>query len=105
MQCIFHTKTCTNLQVLDMYFHNQHALMSNSKKLSAIFQGDFSPRPVDLRGVNLTRSMLEQAEHLAESAHDVWAKRKKLELDNLGKLLMRIYLLLFKKNYSVTLLT
>ena len=50
-----------------------------------VIQGDYSPRPVDLRGVTLTRGMLEQAEHLAENAHDNWAKRKKIELDQLGK--------------------
>jgi len=54
------------------------------RKMSKLSLGDYSPRPVDLRGVTLTRAMLEQAEHLAENAHDVWAKRKKLELDHLG---------------------
>lgn len=47
-------------------------------------QGDFTPKPADLRSVTLTRGMLEMAERLAENAHDIWAAKKKVELENLG---------------------
>ena len=47
-------------------------------------QGDYTPRPADLRGITLTRGNLEMAEKLAELAHDVWASKKKTELENLG---------------------
>uniref|UniRef100_X1Z8I7 Ryanodine receptor n=1 Tax=Capitella teleta TaxID=283909 RepID=X1Z8I7_CAPTE len=45
---------------------------------------DYTPRPVDLRNVTLTRGMLEMAEKVAENAHNMWAKRKKAELDSIG---------------------
>ena len=47
-------------------------------------QREFSPRPADLRNINLTRGMLEMAEKVAENAHEVWAKKKKLELEAIG---------------------
>ncbi|XP_053408017.1 ryanodine receptor-like isoform X6 [Mercenaria mercenaria] len=44
----------------------------------------YSPRPYDLRNMTLTREMQTLAEKLAENSHDLWAKRKKLELEEIG---------------------
>lgn len=44
----------------------------------------FSPRPYDLRNMTLTREMQNLAEKLAENSHDLWAKRKKQELEEIG---------------------
>ena len=49
-------------------------------------QGDYHPRPADLRAVNLTRTMLEMAERVAENAHEAWARSKRQQLDDLGAL-------------------
>jgi len=49
-------------------------------------QGDYAPKPADIRNVTLTRANLEMAERMAENAHDSWAQKKKLELESLGTL-------------------
>jgi len=48
-------------------------------------QGDYAPKPADIRNVTLTRANLEMAERMAENAHDGWASKKKLELESLGQ--------------------
>jgi len=52
--------------------------------LYQLLQGDFSPRPVDLRNVTLTRGMLEMAEKVAENCHETWAKKKMADLIAIG---------------------
>jgi len=47
-------------------------------------QGDYVPKPADIRNVTLTRGMLEMAERMAENAHDIWARKKKIELESIG---------------------
>ncbi|XP_025103910.1 ryanodine receptor-like isoform X4 [Pomacea canaliculata] len=49
-----------------------------------IHEHGYSPRPYDLRNITLTREMLTMAERLAENSHDLWAKRKREELDSIG---------------------
>ncbi|KAL4238125.1 Ryanodine receptor 2 [Mactra antiquata] len=44
----------------------------------------YSPRPYDLRNMTLTREMHTLSERLAENSHDLWAKRKKIELEEIG---------------------
>ena len=56
-------------------------------------QGDYAPKPADIRNVTLTRANLEMAERMAENAHDSWAKKKKLELESLGQLLILKHLI------------
>ena len=48
-------------------------------------QGDYAPKPADIRNVTLTRANLEMAERMAENAHDSWALKKKRELESLGQ--------------------
>ncbi|XP_013392084.1 ryanodine receptor [Lingula anatina] len=45
---------------------------------------NYNPRPVDLRNLTLTREMQNMAERLASNSHDVWARKKKDELDAIG---------------------
>ncbi|XP_052362897.1 ryanodine receptor 2-like, partial [Oncorhynchus keta] len=41
----------------------------------------FSPRPIDMSNVTLSRDLHSMAELLAENYHNIWAKKKKLELE------------------------
>jgi hypothetical protein len=52
-------------------------------------QGDYTPKPADIRNVTLTRGMLEMAERMAENAHDIWARKKKIELESIGECIDR----------------
>ncbi|XP_070577063.1 ryanodine receptor 2-like isoform X7 [Ptychodera flava] len=44
----------------------------------------YNPRPIDMSNITLTREMQNMAERLAENAHDIWAKRKKVEIEKTG---------------------
>ncbi|XP_055934795.1 ryanodine receptor-like isoform X1 [Argiope bruennichi] len=44
----------------------------------------YSPQPVDMTNLTLTKEMQNMSERLAENAHDQWAKKKKEELEALG---------------------
>lgn len=44
----------------------------------------YNPNPKDLRGVNVTREMLDMAEKLAENAHNIWALVKKTAMESIG---------------------
>ncbi|KAK3094056.1 hypothetical protein FSP39_023525 [Pinctada imbricata] len=44
----------------------------------------YSPKPYDLRNMALTREVQNLAEKLAENSHDLWARRKKMELEEIG---------------------
>lgn len=48
---------------------------------------NYNPQPVDMTNLTLSREMQNMAERLAENAHDIWAKRKKEELEACGQLL------------------
>ncbi|KAK3867881.1 hypothetical protein Pcinc_026695, partial [Petrolisthes cinctipes] len=45
---------------------------------------DYNPQPVDMTNLTLSREMQNMAERLAENAHDIWAKRKKEEVEACG---------------------
>ncbi|XP_048259812.1 ryanodine receptor-like isoform X9 [Haliotis rufescens] len=49
-----------------------------------VFEQGYSPRPYDLRNVTLTRDTQTMVDRLAENAHELWAKRKKAELERIG---------------------
>ncbi|GIY59268.1 ryanodine receptor [Caerostris extrusa] len=44
----------------------------------------YSPQPVDMTNLTLTKEMQNMSERLAENAQDQWAKKKKEELEALG---------------------
>lgn len=62
---------------------NRDSIKRRASKAN-IHDHGYSPRPYDLRNITLTREMLTMAERLAENAHDLWAKRKREELDSIG---------------------
>ncbi|VDO07677.1 unnamed protein product [Rodentolepis nana] len=44
----------------------------------------YIPAPKDLHGVNVTRELIDLAERLADNAHQIWAKQKLEELEEIG---------------------
>ncbi|XP_066532570.1 ryanodine receptor 3 [Hoplias malabaricus] len=55
------------------------------KKTSEPSQGDgFKPSPVDLDNVILSRELQAMVETVAENYHNMWAKKKKMELNSKG---------------------
>lgn len=53
------------------------------------FQGEsnpfnYNPHPVDMTNLTLSREMQNMAERLAENSHDIWAKKKREEIDTCG---------------------
>lgn len=45
---------------------------------------NYHPNPIDMTNLTLSREMQNMAERLAENAHDIWAKKKKEELNTCG---------------------
>ena len=84
------TSRCHHVVNTCMLSHVSHAPASLFPPLPtwqlhfASSQGDYHPRPADLRAVNLTRTMLEMAERVAENSHESWARSKRYQLDDLG---------------------
>ncbi|XP_062858850.1 ryanodine receptor 2 isoform X1 [Trichomycterus rosablanca] len=64
--------------------HSRTRRISLSSQLSIEGAHGFSPRPVDMSNVTLSRDLHSMAELLAENYHNIWAKRKKLELEAKG---------------------
>ena len=46
---------------------------------------NYSPQPVDMTNLTLSRDMQNMADRIAENAHDIWAKKKKEELEASGE--------------------
>ncbi|XP_077336635.1 ryanodine receptor 1 isoform X4 [Lithobates pipiens] len=44
----------------------------------------FSPTPIDLTGLTLSRELQSMAEQLAENYHNTWGRKKKMELETKG---------------------
>lgn len=45
---------------------------------------NYNPHPVDMTNLTLSREMQNMAERLAENAHDIWAKKKREDLNSSG---------------------
>lgn len=63
--------------------------MNQSQTKYEDFQGDgnafdYNPHPVDMTNLTLNREMQNMAERLAENSHDIWAKKKREEIDTCG---------------------
>ncbi|XP_043075889.1 ryanodine receptor 3 isoform X1 [Puntigrus tetrazona] len=54
------------------------------RKISESSQGEFIPAPQDLENVILSRELQAMVETVAENYHNIWAKKKKKELDSKG---------------------
>ncbi|KAG2467378.1 RYR2 protein, partial [Polypterus senegalus] len=55
-----------------------------TEKVSVDTSHGYSPRPIDMSNVTLPRELYSMAELLAENYHNIWAKKKKLELETKG---------------------
>ncbi|KAF3854125.1 hypothetical protein F7725_014813 [Dissostichus mawsoni] len=64
--------------------HNKSRRISQASQLSFEGAPAFSPRPIDMSNVTLSRDMQAMAELLAENYHNIWARKKKMELEAKG---------------------
>nr|XP_033467469.1 ryanodine receptor 2-like isoform X2 [Epinephelus lanceolatus] len=64
--------------------HNKSRRISQASQLSFEGAPAFSPRPIDMSNVTLSRDMQSMAELLAENYHNIWARKKKMELEAKG---------------------
>ncbi|XP_063077897.1 ryanodine receptor 2 [Engraulis encrasicolus] len=64
--------------------HNRTRRISLSSQHSMEGAQGFSPRPIDMSNVTLSRDLHSLAELLAENYHNTWAKNKKSELEAKG---------------------
>ncbi|KAG5262307.1 hypothetical protein AALO_G00273740 [Alosa alosa] len=64
--------------------HNRTRRISLSSQHSMEGTHGFSPRPIDMSNVTLSRDLHAMAELLAENYHNIWAKNKKSELEAKG---------------------
>ncbi|XP_034425492.1 ryanodine receptor 2 isoform X10 [Hippoglossus hippoglossus] len=64
--------------------HNKSRRISQASQLSFEGNAAFSPRPIDMSNVTLSRDMQSMAELLAENSHNIWAREKKTELEAKG---------------------
>uniref|UniRef100_A0A8C3ARP2 Ryanodine receptor 2 n=1 Tax=Cyclopterus lumpus TaxID=8103 RepID=A0A8C3ARP2_CYCLU len=60
------------------------SLHNKSRRISQARAPAFSPRPIDMSNVTLSRDMQSMAELLAENYHNIWARKKKMELEAKG---------------------
>ncbi|XP_056627769.1 ryanodine receptor 2 isoform X3 [Triplophysa dalaica] len=64
--------------------HNRTRRISLSSQRSIEGAHGFCPQPVDMSNVTLSRDLHSMAELLAENYHNIWARKKKLELESKG---------------------
>ncbi|XP_041105563.1 ryanodine receptor 2-like [Polyodon spathula] len=67
-----------------MGLHNRARRISQSSQISIDTAHGYSPQPIDMSNVTLSRDLYSMAELLAENYHNIWAKKKKLELEAKG---------------------
>ncbi|CAG5911922.1 unnamed protein product [Menidia menidia] len=64
--------------------HNKSRRISQTSQVSFEGAPAFCPRPIDVSNVTLSRDMQSMAELLAENYHNIWARKKKMELEAKG---------------------
>ena len=64
-------------------FQNQPAMAAPDA--GAGLDVNYTPKPTDLSGITLSRELTAVADSLAENQHNIWAKKKKIELEENGK--------------------
>ncbi|RVE75102.1 hypothetical protein OJAV_G00013420 [Oryzias javanicus] len=64
--------------------HSKSRRISQGSQLSFEGAPAFTPRPIDMSNVTLSRDMQSMAELLAENYHNIWARKKKMELEAKG---------------------
>ncbi|XP_014093117.2 ryanodine receptor isoform X15 [Bactrocera oleae] len=74
---------------IDVPLNHRGSTRRQSKPQINDFQSEsspfnYNPHPVDMTNLTLSREMQNMAERLAENSHDIWAKKKKEELNSCG---------------------
>ncbi|KAF7261042.1 hypothetical protein EG68_01789 [Paragonimus skrjabini miyazakii] len=64
--------------------HHETSMDSQQIRRQTITADTYSPAPRDLRGVNVSKEMLNLAEILADNAHNIWARQKMSDLEAIG---------------------
>ncbi|XP_014644513.1 PREDICTED: ryanodine receptor 2 [Ceratotherium simum simum] len=67
-----------------MALYNRTRRISQTSQVSIDAAHGYSPRAIDMSNVTLSRDLHAMAEMMAENYHNIWAKKKKLELESKG---------------------
>ncbi|XP_075412509.1 ryanodine receptor 2 [Tenrec ecaudatus] len=67
-----------------MALYNRTRRISQTSQVSIDTAHGYSPRAIDMSNVTLSRDLHAMAEMMAENYHNIWAKKKKLELESKG---------------------
>ncbi|NXU43788.1 RYR2 protein, partial [Drymodes brunneopygia] len=64
-----------------MALYNRSRRISQTSQISVDTAHGYTPRAIDMSNVTLSRDLHAMAEMMAENYHNIWAKKKKLELE------------------------
>uniref|UniRef100_A0A8D0HN71 Ryanodine receptor 2 n=1 Tax=Sphenodon punctatus TaxID=8508 RepID=A0A8D0HN71_SPHPU len=64
-----------------MALYNRTRRISQTSQVSVDTAHGYSPRAIDMSNVTLSRELHAMAEMMAENYHNIWAKKKKMELE------------------------
>ncbi|XP_063007656.1 ryanodine receptor 2 isoform X10 [Melospiza melodia melodia] len=67
-----------------MALYNRTRRISQTSQISVDTAHGYTPRAIDMSNVTLSRDLHAMAEMMAENYHNIWAKKKKLELEAKG---------------------
>ncbi|NWR08262.1 RYR2 protein, partial [Paradoxornis webbianus] len=67
-----------------MALYNRTRRISQTSQISVDAAHGYTPRAIDMSNVTLSRDLHAMAEMMAENYHNIWAKKKKLELEAKG---------------------
>ncbi|XP_007940911.1 ryanodine receptor 2 [Orycteropus afer afer] len=67
-----------------MALYNRTRRISQTSQVSVDTAHGYSPRAIDMSNVTLSRDLHAMAEMMAENYHNIWAKKKKMELESKG---------------------
>ncbi|KAM8814823.1 ryanodine receptor 2 isoform 1-T1 [Rhynchonycteris naso] len=67
-----------------MALYNRTRRISQTSQVSIDAAHGYSPRAIDMSNVTLSRDLHAMAEMMAENYHNIWAKKKKMELESKG---------------------
>ncbi|XP_006872072.1 PREDICTED: ryanodine receptor 2 [Chrysochloris asiatica] len=67
-----------------MALYNRTRRISQTSQVSVDAAHGYSPRAIDMSNVTLSRDLYAMAEMMAENYHNIWAKKKKMELESKG---------------------
>ncbi|ELK05119.1 Ryanodine receptor 2 [Pteropus alecto] len=67
-----------------MALYSRTRRISQTSQVSVDAAHGYSPRAIDMSNVTLSRDLHAMAEMMAENYHNIWAKKKKVELESKG---------------------